>query len=402
MNSAFANLDRHPDRDAIQAEVHARPPLPIELSESEVWHWVLFGSDESPKAWPALLRASRRHQILELDEGIIRFERHTEFVALTYCGSGPPSERICAMINDCPGQLVAGLRILISEEPRTTDEHFTDGVQLFGGLNTRYNVHVTTDFRVQKNGLVTYELSGHFESAFARGNMVKRIIDLETYRNAALLALPLVRRHMDQLKMLEDQASRATEDLTGAQDTDLGITVTQLASILERLGTLQNATRFRVAASQAYYDIVKSRLDKMDERPLGHRSTLTGFIEYRLEPAIKTIFAFQRRTDDLFWTVRSAMALARTRLDLVAQQQNKSLLEGMNQSARQQVHLAQAVEGLSTAAITYYAVGLLAYLLKGFPDLFIKDSLIIAGAVPIIALLVWTMTKRATRKIKRL
>ena len=56
--------------------------------------------------------------------------------------------------------------------------------------------------------------------------------------------------------------------------------------------------------------------------------------------------------------------LARTRVDVELQKQNRSLLVSMNRRAELQVRLQETVEGLSVVAISYYAVGLLGYLLK--------------------------------------
>lgn len=399
MNEENPPLRQHPDREAVQAEVHTRPPLTIRLREGEVWHWLLFESEEYGDDWPEVLRPARQHQLLEIGDGLLRYERHTEFAALTYCGAKPPAADILNVVSRCPGALVAGLRLLFTEDETKIDEGFDTGLQLFGGRNTQYNVLLATDFLVRKNSLVTYRVCGKFDTPFARGTLVKRLIDLETYRTAALLGLPVVRSRMQQLMQLENQASVATRQLASSSDADLGNRISELAGILAELGTLHDATRYRIAASKAYYDIVKDRLVSIREERVGHRATVKGFVEYRLDPAYKTIVAFQRRTDDLFWTVRSTMALARTRLDLIAQRQNNSLLENMNESARQQVHLAQAVEGLSTAAITYYAVGLLSYLLKGLPDIAIGDSYIVAASVPVIAVFVWRMTRQAKKKI---
>ena len=89
----------------------------------------------------------------------------------------------------------------------------------------------------------------------------------------------------------------------------------------------------------------------------------------------------------------------RTQLDHTAQQQSQNLLASMEQRARQQVHLAQAVEGLSVAAITYYSVGLISYLLRGAPPLILDHSTLIAFSVIPVAVCVAWFTRRARKKI---
>ncbi|CAN0573406.1 unnamed protein product, partial [Laminaria digitata] len=132
------------------------------------------------------------------------------------------------------------------------------------------------------------------------------------------------------------------------------------------------------------------------------RQTLRGFIEHRLAPAIATIQAFDRRTEQISATVRSAMELARTQLEQILQAQNQKLLTSMERRARQQILLAQAVEGLSVAAISYYGIGLVSYVLKGLPDFAVEDSLIVALAVPVVILISVIFTRRARRHIPKI
>tara|TARA_Y100001001_G_C7995137_1_gene304356 strand:- start:1690 stop:2007 length:318 start_codon:yes stop_codon:yes gene_type:complete len=93
------------------------------------------------------------------------------------------------------------------------------------------------------------------------------------------------------------------------------------------------------------------------------------------------------------------MELARTQLDQMSQAQNQKLLSSMEHRTRQQVHLSQAVEGLSVAAISYYGIGLVSYVLKGLPDFTISDSLLVTLSVPVIITLSFILTRRARRRV---
>lgn len=63
----------------------------------------------------------------------------------------------------------------------------------------------------------------------------------------------------------------------------------------------------------------------------------------------------------------------------------------MNRRARLQLRLQQTVEGLSVAAISYYAVGLISYLVKGLPSFGIQVSttMVTAVATPVVVGAVW-------------
>ena len=96
------------------------------------------------------------------------------------------------------------------------------------------------------------------------------------------------------------------------------------------------------------------------------------------------------------------MALARTQLDQMSQAQNQKLLASMEHRARQQVHLSQAVEGLSVAAISYYGVGVINYALKGLPDIAIEDSTIVTLSVPVIIIIAFIFTRRARHHVLKI
>jgi len=399
----FRRFPQHPERQAIHDEAHARPPLSIPHERGEVWHWTL-SNGQHDALWPDAIDPSQRHHLIRFDNGILRFERHTEFVALTWAGITAPDDQLSNLISACPGSQLAGVRIIFRKNDDAPVSLFGDA-RIFGGSTIFGGVSVATDFQFDENGLVTYVVSGDFEDDFARGRLAKRLADIETYRMAALLALPVVRERMGDLERLEHLSSQVAKELPSTDaggltdDTALRDAVNRLSRVQAELGEMSEAVRFRISASRAYYDLVTDRLDSLVEKPIGQRQTLKGFIDHRLAPGMKTVMAFDRRLSDLSGQVANALALARTRLEMLIEMQNQSLLQSMEERARQQVHLSQAVEGLSVAAITYYAIGLLGYVLKAVPDFGVKHEYIMAGAIPVIALTVWRHTSKITKKI---
>jgi uncharacterized membrane-anchored protein len=73
----------------------------------------------------------------------------------------------------------------------------------------------------------------------------------------------------------------------------------------------------------------------------------------------------------------------------------------MDRRARLQLRLQQTVEGLSVAAITYYAVGLVSYLTQGLigAGLYLPKEIIVGAAVPILAGVAWFGLRRLHRKL---
>jgi uncharacterized membrane-anchored protein len=272
--------------------------------------------------------------------------------------------------------------------------------RIFGGAARFAGVEVTTDFQVGADQMVVYTLSGAFEDAFARGRLVKRLVDLETYRMASLLGLPVVRQATPTLQSLEARTGLAMRALSASEGEKLGDTIREISGLLAEVGALRDDLRYRMAASKAYYDIVSDRLASLAETPIGQRQTLKGFVDHRLAPAIKTVSAFDRRIADVSVTLSEAMALARTRLEQASQEHNQALLVSMEKRARQQVHLGQAVEGLSVAAISYYVVGLIGVLIKSLPHTVVSVPVLQAVSVPAVIALVWLNVRRAKTRIE--
>ena len=85
--------------------------------------------------------------------------------------------------------------------------------------------------------------------------------------------------------------------------------------------------------------------------------------------------------------IGQASALLATQVGIAREHQNQALLASMDRRAKLQLRLQQTVEGLSVAAIVYYAAGLVGYLAKGGKavGLRLEPDLIVAVAVPALA-----------------
>ncbi|SFE92404.1 Protein of unknown function [Marinobacter sp. DSM 26671] len=89
-----------------------------------------------------------------------------------------------------------------------------------------------------------------------------------------------------------------------------------------------------------------------------------------------------------------AIALLRSWIDVELERQNRDLLASMNNRAKLQLRLQQTVEGLSVAAISYYVVSLLGYLLKGIPLVHDSVAQVMAVLVPAVMLTIWWIVRR--------
>ena len=102
-----------------------------------------------------------------------------------------------------------------------------------------------------------------------------------------------------------------------------------------------------------------------------------------------------------FGAQRDALSGDRPRAE-PAPRRLQPLSEFLDRRSSSQLRLQQTVEGLSVIAMTYYGVGLSAYLLKPLAEAAgINESLVTMLAVPVIGLVVVLNVRRLRRRLVR-
>ncbi len=395
-------FNEHPERASLLAEAHARPPMDITAGDSEVWHWVLKTSAQD-QALPDMVNSKLQHQVFEIDDCRVRFEQHTEFFTLTYFGAACPRQAALDFIQQFPGELLTCLRLVFrAERDEGLEQALLGDRRIFGGKVCEGRIELKTDFQVANRCAIPFVVTGRFDDPYLAGRIAKRIIDIETYRMASLLGLTLVRQLSSELEDLERRADDISQTAIELEDAELNDLITRLSAIMSEATNLHSRVRYRFGASNAYYAIVESRLELLNEVVVDDRQTLRGFIEHRLSPAINTVNSFEKRLHELTTQLTSLMDLIRTWVDRHTQLQNQQLLQSMERRARQQIHISPAVEGLSVAAITYYGVGLFSTFLKSLPELALSKDLITTLSIPVIAFVVWRLARHVRGQLDKI
>jgi len=237
-------------------------------------------------------------------------------------------------------------------------------------------------------------------------------LEIATYRNFALLALPVARRVGPELDRIDGGLAALTREvsaLSSSNDTEIDEwrgteLLDRLMRISSEIERLNSQHSYRFAAARAYSELVRSRLIELrEERHEGYQ-TIQEFLDRRLWPAMRTCESVEERLADVSRRATRAANLLRTRVDFVVQQQNQGLLGSMDRRAKLQLRLQETVEGLSVAAITYYAVGLVGYAAKALKDigaLPVEPALIQGLAVPVVAIGVWMGLHRFRKRLER-
>jgi uncharacterized membrane-anchored protein len=235
-------------------------------------------------------------------------------------------------------------------------------------------------------------------SPLRAGRVAQRLLEIETYRLMALRGLPEAKQLASQLAQWEDQLAQLTVDLVNQSlpDEPLLGNLVALAAAVEKAITTH---AYRFSATLAYYDIVRQRLAEIREHSVASTQTLGAFLHRRLDPAMATVNATQRRLAGLSQRIARTSALLRTRVDIATEKQNQQLLEKLTRGQELQLRLQATVEGLSIAAVSYYAVSLLLYAGKalkagGVP---IDPEVLTGALIPLVIAAVWYVTRRIHR-----
>ena len=261
---------------------------------------------------------------------------------------------------------------------------------------------VFTDFRPGPDLFTRIQIIQAQPDANNAGRLVQRLFEIETYRLLAMLAFPLTEPAGKLLARLEEEAAAAALEVckTGSVEADRAL-LNRLAGMAGEAQALLGRTSFRFSAARAYYGLVQERVEQLRETRLEGRPTLAEFMERRLAPAMRTCTAVAERLQGVIAHISTTSQLLNTRVDVAAEANNERLLASMERRARLQLRLQQTVEGLSVAAISYYALGLLSYIFKAGEVVWkhFDPALATGLSAPLVIGLVWRTLHRVRLKM---
>lgn len=424
----------HPERFALSNELHARPFPEIQAPCRAVHLSVISdeGAERDPELdWAHLTSLLDRygaqhpapgasHYFGQLGTVSLKWERHTEFVSYTLFADGladPPFDGSTVKIfpDDwlaaAPGKVltsalvrcerVASLEEAESKLIEMTPRHFASE-SLAAARVVDDSALVFSDFRIHEQGQV--RIGAFFLSHVGprrTGRIVQRLLEIETYKSASLLTLPVARSVAAEVNALDRELSGLVRSMADTDQRDAQ-TLERLLDMSADLEALSANSAFRFGARGAYAAIVNQRISVLrEERSLG-RQTFAEFMMRRYDPAMRTCESAERRLAALSTRTERAGNMLRTRVDVRLAQQNRTLLESMDRRAGLQLRLQETVEGLSVVAISYYAVSLAGYLIAPFGAMMglTKETVIAASTVPVV-LLVWAFVRRIRRGLHR-
>lgn len=409
-------MPAHADRAAAVDEVHARPH-PLLHAPRALLQIAFMTEGDLARDKAAMSALSQRLGIAEpdhatplhgltWDDGNLHCEKHTEFSTYLWsaaldpqtgepCGENPFRHGFIV-----PGPVVSGISLKLLPWTAKAEAEISrfDPVSLCYSLVETGSAAILTDFQQDAEGLTHILILIRNLTPTQAGALAQRLLEIETYRILALLALPLTRSMTSDLRRMEARLAAITDEMcTGLVDRRKSdVLLAELTRLAAELEANVAANLYRFGASKAYYEIVEERLGVLAEETVPGYRTWQDFLHRRIAPAMRTCQSVKERQDKLSDKLTRAISLLHSWIDVELERQNRDLLAAMNNRAKLQLRLQQTVEGLSVAAISYYVVSLLAYWLKGIPGLHtvVTPGLAITILVPIVVLVIWWTVRR--------
>ncbi|MCF6272219.1 MAG: DUF3422 domain-containing protein [Rhodobacteraceae bacterium] len=427
-------IEDHPLRYALNSELHARP-FPELTAPCRAAYLAIKQPSGAARRDRGLDRAhllalldrfgaahpapGATHHAVKLGRSFLKWEMHSEFVSYTLYADGveerPFEGRAFNLfpadwLAEAPGVVISSVLIRMESEDFSTrpmaeiskklGQWFVPESVTMSYVVDREAI-VASDFRIDESGHVRFAIITNKGVSRRRlGRIAQRLLETETYMNASMLGFPVARKVIDETEGMEDELSGIYEHISQDKSKD-SATLEELLGLAGRIENLASHTAFRFGATEAYARIVEQRIKLMREERFEGRQLISEFMMRRYEPAIRTCISANKRLEGLSKRTERAANLLRTRVDVENAQQNRLVLERMDQRAGLQLRLQETVEGLSVVAISYYAVSLLAYLLEPVaPSLGLEKYQLVAALTLPVVLLVWWLGKRVRKKLK--
>jgi uncharacterized membrane-anchored protein len=362
----------HPQRQFLHNELHARPSLYFD-GPAHVFHLAFFGGENECKALlhslaPLAVDTDAAQGITDLNGHPLKWERHAEFFTLTQVITSGTNELFWVKLPDELESLIRPhLSILINSVQIIvrSDESWEGSVFDYGFKDPSgsciggSDAFVWSDFRLCPEGTNRFLFINKGLNAYRQGRMIRRLLEIETYRMMASLALPTAKELDAQLSLFERRLVHLSDLNTSIDKTSAKTLLADIASLSAQVVSLKAKTRHRLSATQAYAQLVFERLGELRESHVGGCQRLGVFIERRFKPTVRYCAVTEQRLDQLATSVVNLGDLLQARVQVEMEEQNSEILKSLNSRADAQVKIQRAVEGLSIIAITYYLLSLL-------------------------------------------
>lgn len=372
----------HPQRLTLHNELHARPSLYFD-EPAHVFHLAFLANDGQcdtllSRCCPGPVDPDAAQGITRLEGHALKWERHAEFLTLTLVvpsssqepdWSQPP-KTLMDRVEPFMQHVINAVQIVVRNDASFSGDlsayGFKDpcGSCIGGGDAT-----VWSDFRLSEDGTNRFLFVNKRLNAYRQGRMIRRLLEIETYRMMASLSLTTAKTLSAQLNVFDKTLVNLSERNAGPDTDNAKALLTDIASLSAQVVSSTAKTRHRFSATQAYAQLVFERLGELRETHVGDCQRLGIFIERRFKPTVRYCDVTEQRLEQLAKSVANLGDLLQARVQVEMEEQNSEILSSLNARADTQIKIQRAVEGLSIIAITYYLLSLFKLFYSGLHTL---------------------------------
>lgn len=395
----------HPYRHALHDEVHARPSMYFDVP-AQVFHLAFLDDGETAQKIVeslcqrhiAVADPSRPQGQFAIGNASLRWERHTEFLTLTLvtsCAVGagwlPLPPALAAIAQRYNTQLINADQLHVEHESSWRGETqaygFRDPV---GSTVADGKARVWSDLRLNDTGLNRILLVNQSLDRRQLGRMVRRLLEIETYRLMASLALPIARQLSTELRAYETELVTLSDANANAESEDIKPLLEHITRLSARVTQTSTRHRSRFDATEAYAQLVFERVDQLRESRVGDCQRFGTFITQRFHPTVRYCKSTDRRLARISSAVVHLGNLLQARVQVEMEEQNGHILRSLSTRAETQIKIQRAVEGLSIIALSYYLLELFKLIYEGVVSLGVevpsRTAIIVAAPLAIVIL----------------
>lgn len=405
----------HDDRWLIHAETHARPVPPV-AGPATIRRVAFMSADRGRDLALLQRQMAELAKISNRDPGAARqlefardghtviWEMHNEFATLTWKSTLGETHIWPEGIGL---ELHRGMALVSATRIDVVDDDSIDAARLAQMAENSLchsaiyagQARIATDFVPDADRFVSFVVAARRCGAQRRGVIVRRLLEIETYRCFVLLGLPVARQVGGSVQGYEQNLAAIMSAIgEGSTPAAHQTSLEALHTLSVEVGQTVEATSFRFAATQAYGQIIAERLARLGETPIGESTTIQRYLDNRVQPALATCRAMEKRLRELGTKVQRSIELLDATITVSIQTQNQEVLDTILSTAQSQYRLQETVEGLSIIAISYYALGILGYFAEGLHGLLPVDKpVLLTILAPVVILVVFFGIRRLRR-----
>jgi uncharacterized membrane-anchored protein len=407
----------HPQYRELHAELLARP-FPGVAGQVVVSHRAILFSEDESTAHRAAVAALADHErvvaspeengcrILRLGAAELRIEHHTEFTTFTVFApqTGLPFSESAmdhlpqGWLDRIPGRVIAAVEIaseLVAAGDAGTAKtmervlDFFGQERIVGGWVVERVASVWSHFRPDERGATRFLVQIHRLTSGRYGRLLQRLIEIETYRMAALLSLPLARELLPEIQVLESRHLDLVECIGEVARDNGAAHLANLANLSLATEQLKRRSGSRFSLTADYVKIVNVRIRELREESVPGYQTFSEYFDRRLIESMRINERAEIELDRLSDSLQATTQLLRTSIEV--HRENPIVLASdpapRPSAAKWQRHL----DIVLAVVLTYCLANLLKLVIEGIRVIGIpfNSALVTTLALPFLGYAVW-------------